>query len=187
MVQGAKRSTPLRISAVDIQARIVGHLAETSLTLTFHNPNTRAVEGDLYFPLPPGAVVSGYALDVKGVMVDGVVVTREKARKVFEAEVRKGIDPGLVEWTRGSNFKTRIFPIPANGTRTVRVSYVADVDSSGAEAIYRLPLAFRAPVAQLSIRVEVVRSTEMPQFVGRAPKGLRFGPWRDSQVASVAP
>lgn len=185
MVQGATRSAPLRISAVDIQARIVGHLAETTLTLTFHNPNVRDVEGDLYFPLPPGAVVSGYGLDVNGVMVDGVVVGREKARKVFEAEVRKGIDPGIVEWTRGSNFKTRIYPIPAKGTRTIRVSYVADVDSRGAEAIYRLPLAFRKPVAQLSIRVEVVRSTQQPQFVGRAPKGLQFGRWRNSQVASV--
>jgi len=37
------------------------------------------------------------------------------------------IDPGLVQWTAGNNFQTRIFPIPANGSRTVRVQYVSEL------------------------------------------------------------
>ena len=83
--------------------------------MTFANPTDRVMEGDLYFPLPQGSTVSGYALDIEGKMVDGVAVEKHKGRQVFEQIVRQGIDPGLIEWTKGNNFKTRVFPIPAKG------------------------------------------------------------------------
>ena len=89
MVRRNNRSVPLELRAVKINATIVGHLAQTEMTMSFYNPNSRVMEGDLYFPLPQGSTVSGYALDVGGVMVDRVVVDKDRARQVFEAEVRK--------------------------------------------------------------------------------------------------
>ena len=71
---------------------------------------------------------------------------KQKARQVFEKIVRQGIDPGLVEWTRGNNFKTRVFPIPSRGTRTVMVRYVSEISSSQSGMTYTLPLRFREPV-----------------------------------------
>lgn len=127
MVEEKHRSTPLAISKVDVDVRIFGFVAETRITLVFRNDLSRPLAGDLYFPLPVGATVSGYGLDVNGAMVDGVVVEKDKGRQVFEKEVRKGVDPGLIEWTRGNHFKTRVFPIPPHGTRTVRVSYTSEV------------------------------------------------------------
>jgi Ca-activated chloride channel homolog len=185
MVRRGKRSVPLQLTRVDIQASIVGHLAETRMTLTFYNPNNRSHEGDLYFPLPEGSTVSGYALDVHGRMVEGVVVEKNRARQVFETEVRKGIDPGLVEWTKGRNFKTRVFPIPARGSRTIRVSYVADVNQTAQGAIYRLPLSFRKKVKAFSLRVEVIKAASKPLVKSGGPRGLRFATWRDSFVASA--
>ena len=185
LVQQNDRSEPLGLKAVDVDARIVGHLAETRMTLTFHNPHDRALAGDLYVPLPEGATVSGYALDVDGVLVDGVVVDKHEARRVFEAEVRKGVDPGLVEWVGGNNFKTRVFPIPAHGTRTVRVDYVAEVDEGPDGARWRLPLNFRDPVGTFSLRVEVVKPDKAPTVVSGGPKGLSFAGWRDSFVAEA--
>jgi hypothetical protein len=121
-VTDAGPAKELAITALDVEARIVGHLAETSMTMTFFNPHPRALAGDLTFPLPAGSTVSGYGLDVDGVLVDGVVLDKQKARRVFETEVRKGVDPGLVEKVGGAAFRTRVFPIPARGTRTVKVS-----------------------------------------------------------------
>ncbi len=54
--------------------------------------------------------MAGYALDIGGRMVDGVGVTKEKARVVLETEMRRRVDPGLVEHVRGNVFRTRIFP-----------------------------------------------------------------------------
>src|SRR5690242_8683515 len=94
--------SPVRLGAVDIRVVIDGFAAETTETLTFHNPNPRALEGNLEFPLPDGAALCGFALDLEGRLVDGVVVPREKARVALEAEIRRGVDPGLVEQVRGN-------------------------------------------------------------------------------------
>jgi Ca-activated chloride channel homolog len=174
----------ISLTTLNIEARVVGHLAETSMTMTFHNPTGRVLAGDLVFPLPAGSTVSGYALDVNGALVDGVVVDKQKARQVFEAEVRKGVDPGLVERVAGAAFRTRVFPLPARGTRTIKVSYVSEIDMQGGSALYHLPLGFTDAVDG-SIRVDVVRSDEKPKVVGAGLKGLDFGQWEDRWVAET--
>jgi len=183
MVVRNQVSRPLQTTKVDIKATIVGHLAETSMTMTFYNPNKTAMAGDLYFPLPQGATVSGYALDIQGRMIDGVVVGKDKGRQVFEKEVRRRVDPGLVEWTKGQNFKTRVFPIPAKGTRTIRVSYVSEVLNLKEGAVYYLPLSFRSKVKKLSIRVEALRAVSKPVVISGGPSGMRFGKTSNSFVA----
>ena len=182
---GAAGPASLAISRVDVEARVFGSIAETRLTLTFANPHDRALAGDLYFPLPEGATVSGYALDVEGVMVDGVVVERRKGREVFEKIVRQGIDPGLLEWVRGSNFRTRVFPIPARGRRTVMVRYLSEVVDGPDGPAYYLPLNFREPVGEARLRVQVVKAEAMPVVRQGGPAGLDFARWQEGFVAEA--
>lgn len=94
----------LALSRADIRIALTGFLSQTTMTLTFRNDTDRVLEGELVFPLPEGATVSGYGLDVNGEMVDGVPVEKAQARIAFEKEVRKGVDPGLVEHVTGNNF-----------------------------------------------------------------------------------
>ena len=185
MVKVKERSEPLTVSRVNVDVRTLGYLAQTTMTLTFSNPHPRQLAGDLYFPLPEGSTVSGYALDINGVMVDGVVVGKQKGRVVFEKVVRQGIDPGLVEWVKGNNFKTRVFPIPARGSRTVRVSYVADLVQKDGNAQYVLPLRFRGTVRDFALRLEVVKAAMKPLIVQGGPAGLEFTKWQDSYVAET--
>lgn len=167
-------SQRLGVTRVAIATSIVGNLAETKMTLTFGNTTGRVMAGDLYVPLPAEATVSGYALDVAGRMVEGVVVAKAEARRIFEKEVRRGVDPGLVEWTRGNVFKTRVFPIPANGSRTVQLTWVAPLEPGKDGAVYALPLAFEDKLAELSLRVEVVRGKDKPVVTGKGPIALAF-------------
>ena len=185
MVQVDGKTLPVRVRDAAIDVRILGVLAETSMTLVFENPHDRVLEGTLYMPLPQGASISGYALDVDGVLVDGVVVEKDKARQVFEKEVRKGVDPGIVEWVKGNNFKTRVYPIPARGTRTIKVSYVVETVDTDKGAVFQLPLNFKDKVARFSLRVEVVRAVAKPVVLKGGPQGLAFDAWRDSYVADV--
>lgn len=92
---------------------------------TFTNPNARVMSGELEFPIPDGAVVCGYALEVNGEMVPGVVCEKEKARVAFENETRKGVDPGLVEQVKGNLWRTRIFPLNPKTPRKAEVEYIA--------------------------------------------------------------
>ncbi|NQT12597.1 MAG: hypothetical protein HQ582_07610, partial [Planctomycetes bacterium] len=185
MVKIDNASQPLGLVKMETDVRIFGRLAQTTSTMTFHNRLDRVMEGDLYFPLPEGATVSGYALDVEGRMVDGVAVEKRKGREVFEAIVRQGIDPGLVEWTRGNNFKTRVFPIPARGTRTIRVEYVTELIGGEDEPAYHLPTSFSKRLRDFSLRVEVVKPKAEPKIAGGGLPNFAFEKWRDSFVAET--
>lgn len=174
IIQKGEKDQSVVISKAEVQSRVMGPLCETIVTMTFHNPNNRVLEGELYYPLPQGAVMQGYALDINGAMVDGVPVTKEKARVVFEEEQRRGIDPGLVEWSGGNQFKTRVHPIPANGTRTVRLRYTTMLPKSeDGSVLYQLPLNFGNRMDSFKLRVEVLND-EKPQINQSPVENLSF-------------
>lgn len=185
MVHEDDRSKPLQISEVKTQVRIRGHIAETRMTMTFFNPQSRNMAGDLFFPLPEGATISGYALDIEGEMVDGVVVPQDKARRIFEIETRKGVDPGLVEWVKGNNFKTRVFPIPPNGTRTVMVRYVTTLVREGKAQNYHLPLNFRDKVGKFSLKIEAIKPAAPPNLDAGKLANFSFDKWESNFVAQT--
>jgi hypothetical protein len=173
---------PVPIAKAHLHAVVNGPLSQTTLTLTFRNDEDRVLEGELTFPLPEGATVSGYGLDVDGVIVDGVPVEKQQARVSFEKEVRKGIDPGLIEHVSGNNFRTRVYPIPARGTRTVRVQYVSELAprDDGGETF--APIGWGGKLPECGVRVEVVGAPAAPALRG-APGGARFDWAEDRFVA----
>ena len=175
---------PMELREMDVRARIAGLQVETTTTMTFFNPNFRQLEGELQFPLPDGATVTGYALDINGQMVDGVVVKREKARVAFETEVRRGIDPGIVEHVAGNVYRTRIYPLPAQGVRKVRLSYVAELssDKTGDAACF-LPMPIGESVARLTIRIEASPVGVKPEIGGFG--NLRFRSFDNLWVAET--
>ena len=126
---------------VETQERVVEENAffrRVRTTFTFTNPNARQMAGELEFPIPDGAHVCAYALEVNGTLVPGVVCEKEKARVAFENEVRKGVDPGLVEQVKGNIWKTRIFPLVPHTPRQAEVEYVAPKTDAAAvsETVY---------------------------------------------------
>jgi len=184
-VAGEKESEKLPLVRLAVEARILGPLAETRMTMTFANPHSRPLAAELYFPLPEGALVSGYALDIHGKMVDGVAVERERGRVIFEKEVRKGVDPGLAEWVRGNTFRTRVYPVPARGSRTVMVRYIAELAQSRGESLYHLSFRYAAPVDDFSLRVEVDAAGRPPR-VQRSPRAnFAFNRWRSGYLAEI--
>jgi Ca-activated chloride channel homolog len=183
-VHAPEGEKPVELQGLDITVVVTGLLAETTQTMRFFNPNARVLEGNLTFPLPDNAAVSGYALDVKGVMVDGVVVPKQEARRILEAEERKGIDPGIVEQVQGNIYRTRLYPIPARGVRTVKLTYVSDLTVAGEEAAYHLPLGHADRIDSVSLRIEVVQTPVTPQLSGGIGN-LSLNRWRDSWVAEA--
>ena len=128
---------PCRVDSLDVKVRVSGLYARVDQTFSIYNPNKRRISANVTLPLPDRAVVCGYALDIDGVMVDGVVVEQERARVVFETEQRRGADPGLVETVRGNTYRTRVYPVLGRDRRTVRVSYVAPLllDANGSATL----------------------------------------------------
>jgi Ca-activated chloride channel family protein len=172
----------VRVMKADVKAVVRGPLAEAVMVLTFRNETDRVLGGELTFPLPDGATVAGYGLDVNGVLVDGVAVEKQQARVIYEKEMNKSVDPGLVEHVVGNNFRTRLYPIPAKGTRTIKVTYVADLvpADGGKGATLTLPMNLGENLEALDLTVAVEGATEPPtvrggSYTSRAFNGTRGG------------
>lgn len=138
----AGAETPIRLQQLSIETRISGAMAETTVRMVFFNPNLRALEGTLQFPLLDGQQITGFALDIEGAMRPAVPVEKAKGREVFEAIQRRRVDPGLLEVTQGNNFKLRIFPINAGATRTAEIRYAEPLRRADGQLHYRLPLEY---------------------------------------------
>jgi len=147
----AAQSQMLRIEALDISVRMRGSIAETVVTARFANSGQQILEGDFTLAMPAGSVVTGYALDIGERMIDGVLVDQRQARIAYERLVRGRIDPGLAEVSRDNLFRTRVFPIPPGGARTIRLRFVTPLDPV---AGYVLPLRETDVIGALSLTIE---------------------------------
>ncbi len=183
--QGQGKLKPMTVESVDVDIKIRGHLATTTMDITFANPNGRVIEGELIFPLGEGQTVSGYALEIEGKLRQAVVVPKETGREIFEDVVRQGIDPGLAELTKGNVFRTRIYPIPANGTKRVSVSFEQALGADAKGLRYLLPLTFSQKLARFHARAEVVKQEEAPVGETKEAEAISFEKWRDSFVAEI--
>ena len=164
---------PVGLRAASMQVETDGSLARTTLLLTLYNPNDRLLEGTLEFPLQPGQQVSAFALDVGGVLRDAVPVPKQKAQQVFESIERRNVDPGVLEQTAGNHFRLRVYPIPARGTRQVRlvIDEAMRRDADGWRLEVPVHLLAGTEVFSLKLRAQGLRKP--PQVVG-AFEGLSF-------------
>jgi len=166
LLEVADAELPVRLRQAKVETMVVGGMAQTTIELEFHNPNRRVLEGQLAFPLREGQRITGLALDVDGHMRAAVPVEKAKGRQVFESIARRGVDPALLEQTAGNHFRLRIFPIPATGSRRVRLIYSETLSRDGDH--YRLPvsLAFARGAAELSWNMRVEDASASPQASG---------------------
>ncbi|MDL5366932.1 VIT domain-containing protein [Xanthomonas sp. NCPPB 2654] len=164
---------PVELRSATVSAHAAAGLAETTVELVFFNPNARVLEGQLAFPLRDGQQISGFALDIDGQMRDAVPVPKARGRQVFEAIERRGVDPGLVEQTAGNQFQLRLYPIPAHGSRRVRLVYRESLARTAAGWQWRLPLGYAASAQSLRLQL----STQAAAVDAAAlPAGLRLLP-----------
>src|SRR4051812_22643210 len=76
-VNDAAHAVDLDVHKLDIDVRLRGAIAETVMDMQLFAPaqaGAEPVEGRIHVDLPPGSIVTGYALDVNGGMVDASLV-----------------------------------------------------------------------------------------------------------------
>ena len=155
-VVNERNANPMVLQDLSIDILVIGQTAVTTMEMTFYNPNTRVMEGEFQFPLADGQQVSRFALDINGKMREGVVVDKALGRKAFEEIVRRGIDPGLLEKTEGNNFKARVYPMPAKGTRRVLIAFEQELHERDGQDYYFLPITANTTLKNFKVRTEVV-------------------------------
>ncbi len=139
---------PLAIESHRVEVRIRERAAETKVVQVFRNSTSQVLEATYVFPLPPSATVSGFAMWINGERRQGELLAADQARAVYEEIVRRMIDPGLVEYMGGNLFRARVFPIPANGTQQIEISFTEELSYDAGVLRFVYPLRTGGAAAQ---------------------------------------
>ena len=182
-VDGKQKS--LKITQMDFKVRTHGFLAETELTMTFVNPFSRDLIGNFYITLPQKSSITSYALDIKGKLIDAVAVEKIRARQVFEEISRQRIDPGLMEWIKGNSFKTRVYPISAHSSRTIRVKVLSEMTYVDGQFIYEFPLQLSQPLNKIQLQLNCDKQYRQPKVLTKTFKNLNFSKETHSYKAAL--
>jgi len=164
----------LILEELSARSAIQGMLSLTELELRFRNPKARRIEGRFACTLPPHAAISRFAKEVNGQLMEGEVVERLRANQVYEQFLHQMRDPALLEQDQGNRFSARIFPIEANASVRIVLSYSTLLPVVDGVRRYTLPLRGIPAVKHFTFRAFV---SALPGENGPgAPKSDLSGP-----------
>jgi Ca-activated chloride channel family protein len=150
---------PLEVSWHHVNVSINGQVATTSVDQEFYNPNPQRLEGTYLFPVPKGAQIDKFTMDIGGKQVPAELLPADKARQIYEDIVRQMRDPALLEYADRDVFKVRIFPIEPNSSKHITLSYSQVLNAESGLVSYVYPLNTEKfsskPVKNVSIKVDL--------------------------------
>lgn len=154
---------PLAIRSHRVSVSVRERIAETSVTQTFVNGTGSVLEATYVFPVPEGATVSGFAMWVNGVRVEGELLDSGTARTVYESIVARMRDPGLVEYIGGNVFRARVYPINPGAEQRIEIRFTQTLEYQGSVVHYHYPLRAGATyghtIEDLTVSVDVASRT----------------------------
>ena len=140
----------LTLEKYDLRVAIDGPLSLTEMEMVFRNPEKRQMEGRFLYVLPTGATISRFAKEVDGKLMEGEVVEKLRAQSVYTQVLHTMRDPALLEMDQGNRFSARVFPIAAEGTVRLLLSYSQVVPIKNGERKVSIPLAGIPKIGQFS-------------------------------------
>jgi Ca-activated chloride channel homolog len=153
------RDIPLTVKYHRVNVTIEDQVATTKVDQLFVNDANFPVEGTYIFPLPEDAAVSSFDMWVDGKKLEGKLLGRDEARRIYEDIVRQQKDPALLEYAGRGAFQARIFPIPPHGERRIELAYTQVLPQQSGLVHYRYPLnteKFSArPLSEVAISVNL--------------------------------
>lgn len=130
----------LPLKAMQVQAKISGLISQVSLRQTFVNTLDEPMEATYIFPLPPGAAVTKFRMEVNGRIVDGVVKERGQARREYTQAIESGHRAAITEEERPGVFTMRVGNIMPGEAPTIWLIMTGPLPYDEGEATFRFPL-----------------------------------------------
>ena len=130
----------LEVSYLKTAVTIKDQIATTQIEQEFYNPSPRQLEGTFLFPVPKGAQINKFAMEINGKQVQAELLVADKARGIYEDIVRRLKDPALLEYADRDLLKVRIFPIEPNAKKRITLSLAQVLKADAGLVSYVLPL-----------------------------------------------
>ena len=154
----------MELQDLNIDVQIMGNIATTTYDMVFFNPNDKTLEGEMIFPMSPNQTVVAMALDINGKMRGASAVDKDEARRIFEEQVRRNIDPALIEKVAGNQYKMRIYPFNPKGTRRIQITTEESLAVKNNEMPLSIPLTYNKQLSHFGVKVNVVQDiSKMPK------------------------
>lgn len=148
---------PLEVAFTRVTAVIDDQFARTRVEQEFYNPNARQLEGTFLFPVPRGAQLEKFSMEINGKPVEAELLAADKARGLYDDIVRKLRDPALLEYAGRDLFKVRIFPIEPHSRQRITLAYAQWLRADAGLVEFTFPLNTEKysakPLRNLSVHV----------------------------------
>jgi len=133
--------TPIQIKDHQVEVVINNGFAKTEVTQTFFNPNTEDLEAIYSFPLPKSASLSEVTIWAGEQELNGEVVERDEAKRIYEEERDQGNDAGMAGKEDFKSFDFAVSRVPAGGETRIRFVYYQPLAIDTGVGRYVYPLA----------------------------------------------
>jgi Ca-activated chloride channel homolog len=130
----------LPLVAMQVDARVNGVMAATTVTQTFVNTTGSVIEATYIFPLPDRAAVHEFVMEVNGRRIDGVVEERAAAREQYDEAIARGHRAAITEEERAGVFTLRVGNLMPGEVAVVKLSLVGPLPVDDGEVTFRFPL-----------------------------------------------
>ncbi len=145
----AQAAGTLKDPATGKYAQIVDHhvsvllnngFARTQVTQVFKNSSTSPIDAIYEFPIPQDAALSQMQIKVGDRVMNGEVLAREEAQKLYDDQKKSGNQAGLATKDGHQNFRFSVANIPADSQATMSFVYYEPLSIDDAVGRYLYPL-----------------------------------------------
>lgn len=146
---------PLTLLGTTVDVECYGSVAETTVRMSFYNPNPWQVGTEVDFRIANGCTLTGFALEGQnGVMRKGVPIDRLMFNFPLDKPYEAGKNLSFLQEIRDDHHKFRIFPVEPHSTRTMEMRHVGDLlvwDKKAKDLYYNLPIYGKLGIPPLSL------------------------------------
>jgi putative PEP-CTERM system integral membrane protein len=184
----------IRLVRQEINILEYGDWAEVELSEVYQNQTSENQEVVYYFNLPESAVITGVWLGNSPDREERYgyqIAPRGAAQAVYRNEVRRNIDPALVEQIGPRQYRLRAFPVPP---KTFTWDEGGNRGITGDAPHFYLWLTYRTlaidgvwQLPQLAIGRNVYWDKDTVRFVGGEPMQVDLLEWLPESVAATQP
>ena len=122
-IQELEQPLAFPLKHTDVHARVSGNVSRVTVTHTFENPFTTALEATYVFPLPDEAAVDTMTIRLGERIIEGRIKQREEAQALYEQAKQTGQTAGLLEQERANIFTQSLANILPGEQIEVMITY----------------------------------------------------------------
>lgn len=154
-------SRPVEITNAAVTVKINGSHAETIWKLTVKNPSNRRQEAVLTLPVPENALLKAfsYAIPGKAGQAPSVFPARlmsaTEARQLYDSIVARALDPALLEFAGYGVIRSSVFPVEAQSSVQLTVTYEQLLKAQSGKYEYVLPRTEAVQQSDWSLEMEI--------------------------------